>query len=92
MDFLFPQGFKFPDIPTHFALTGEPLFEVGPITYTNAHLTMLIVIVLLSTLSFLATRTLDVQPRGLQNAAEMLVQGLSDFVVRLSHPTLEPVA
>lgn len=86
MDFLFPQGFKFPDIPTHFALTGEPLFEVGPITYTNAHLTMLIVIVLLSTLSFLATRTLDVQPRGLQNAVEMLVQGLSDFVVSIGGP------
>jgi F-type H+-transporting ATPase subunit a len=86
VDFLFPQGFKFPDIPTHFALTGEPLFEIGPVTYTNAHLTMLIVIVLLSTLSFLATRRLDVQPRGLQNAAEMLVQGLSDFVVSIGGP------
>jgi F-type H+-transporting ATPase subunit a len=86
VDFLFPQGFTFPDIPTHFALTGEPLFEIGPVTYTNAHLTMLIVIVLLSTLSFLATRRLDVQPRGLQNAAEMLVQGLSDFVVSIGGP------
>jgi F-type H+-transporting ATPase subunit a len=86
VDFLFPQGFKFPDIPSHFALTGEPLFEVGPISYTNAHLTMLLVIGILATLSMLATRKMDVQPRGLQNAAEMLVQGLSDFVVSIGGP------
>jgi F-type H+-transporting ATPase subunit a len=86
MDLLFPQGFKFPDIPNHFALTGEPIFEIGPITYTNAHFTMLLVILLLSTLSFLATRNMREQPSGLQNAAEMLVQGLSDFVVSIGGP------
>jgi F-type H+-transporting ATPase subunit a len=86
VDFLFPQGFKFPDIPSHFALTGEPLFEIGPVSYTNAHLTMLIVIGILATVSILATRRMEEQPRGLQNAVEMLVQGLSDFVVSIGGP------
>lgn len=86
MDLLFPEGFKFPDIPSHFALTGEPIFEVGPFSYTNAHLTMLLVIALLSTLSFLATRNMRQQPSGLQNVAEMLVQGLGDFVVSIGGP------
>ena len=86
MDFLFPKGFHFPEIPTSFSLTGEPIFTFGPITYTNAHLTMLLVIVLLSTLAFFATRNMKEQPSGLQNVAEMLVQGLGDFVVSIGGP------
>ena len=86
MDFLFPQGFRFPEIPSHFALTGEPLFEIGPVSYTNAHLTMLIVIGVISTFAILATRKMELQPRGLQNAMELLVQGLSDFVVGIGGP------
>ncbi|MDQ6857597.1 MAG: F0F1 ATP synthase subunit A [Chloroflexota bacterium] len=86
MDFLFPKGFKFPDIPTTFSLTGEPIFTVGPVSYTNAHFTMLIVIVLLSMFAFLATRNLREQPSGVQNVAEMLVQGLGDFVVSIGGP------
>jgi F-type H+-transporting ATPase subunit a len=86
VDFLFPKGFKFPDIPTTFSLTGEPIFSVGPISYTNAHFTMLIVIVLLSTFAFLSTRHLKEQPTGVQNVAEMLVQGLGDFVVSIGGP------
>lgn len=86
MDFLFPKGFHFPEIPTSFSLTGEPIFTLGPISYTNAHLTMLLVIVLLSTLAFFATRNMKEQPSGLQNVAEMLVQGLGDFVVSIGGP------
>ena len=83
MDLLFPNGFKFPDIPTTFALTGEPIFTIGPISYTNAHFTMLLVMILLSTLAFVSTRRMRDEPSGLQNAAEMLVQGLGDFVVSI---------
>jgi F-type H+-transporting ATPase subunit a len=86
VDFLFPNGFKFPDIPTTFALTGEPIFTIGPITYTNAHFTMLLVMILLSTLAFVSTRNMRDEPSGLQNAAEMLVQGLGDFVVSIGGP------
>ena len=83
MDLLFPNGFKFPDIPTTFALTGEPIFTIGPVSYTNAHFTMLLVMILLSTLAFVSTRRMRDEPSGLQNAAEMLVQGLGDFVVSI---------
>jgi len=86
MDFLFPKGFKFPDIPSNFSLTGEPIFTIGPISYTNAHFTMLLVMALLSTFAFFATRNLREQPSGLQNVAEMLVQGLGDFVVSIGGP------
>ena len=86
MDFLFPKGFRFPDIPNTFSLTGEPIFTVGPVSYTNAHFTMLLVIVLLSTFAFLATRDLREQPSGVQNVAELLVQGLGDFVVSIGGP------
>ena len=81
MDLLFPKGFRFPDIPNTFALLGEPIFHIGGFSYTNAHLTMLIVITILSSLAFAATRNLQLQPRGLQNFMELLVQGLADFVV-----------
>src|SRR5204862_4661402 len=78
MGFLFPNGFRFPDIPSNFSLTGEPIFTIGPISYTNAHFTMLLVMILLSSFAFFATRNLREQPSGLQNVAEMLVQGLGD--------------
>ncbi len=85
MGFLFPNGFRFPDfhIPS---LTGEPLFAIGPVSYTNAHLTMLLVIALIGSLAFAATRSMREQPRGLQNAVELLVQGFADFVVGIGGP------
>ena len=86
MGFLFPNGFKFPDIPGTFSLTGEPIFTVGPISYTNAHFTMLLVMILLVSFAFMATRNLREQPSGIQNLAEMLVQGLGDFVVSIGGP------
>ncbi len=86
MDFLFPKGFHYPDIPSSFALTGEPLFRLGPVSYTNAHLTMLIVVVLISTVAYLATRRMQDRPAGLQNLVEMLVEGLGDFVVGIGGP------
>ena len=86
MDFLFPKGFHYPDIPSSFALTGEPLFRIGPVSYTNAHLTMLIVVVLISTVAYLATRRMQDRPAGLQNLVEMLVEGLGDFVVGIGGP------
>lgn len=86
MDWLFPHGFKYPPdfhIPT---LTGEPLFRLGGFSYTNSHLTMAIVIVILVTLAWVGTRNMRERPSGLQNGVEMLVQGLSDFVVSIGGP------
>lgn len=83
MDWLFPHGFKYPPdfhIPS---LTGEPLFHVGPLSYTNAHLTMAIVIAILAGLAWFVTRDLRDRPSPLQNLVEILVQGLDDFVVSI---------
>ena len=83
MDWLFPRGFKYPPdfhIPS---LTGEPLFHVGPLSYTNAHLTMAIVIAILAGLAWFVTRDLRDRPSPLQNLVEILVQGLDDFVVSI---------
>ena len=93
----------YPDIPKAFELIGSPLVafgETGPrldvsgisvqldISYTNAHFTMLLVIVLLTGLSFMATRTLRDVPTGLQNFIELLVQGLADFVESIGGPSV----
>ena len=87
MDWLFPHGLKYPPdfhIPS---LTGEPILSVGPVSYTNAHFTMLLVVLLLVGLAVAATRRMDDVPRGLQNAVELLVQGLQDFVVSIGGPS-----
>ncbi len=85
----------YPDIPKAFELTGEPLFTLpgdapqfdlaGIVvkfdwSYTNAHFTMLLVMLVLTGLAFLATRNMRETPSGLQNALELAVQGLADFV------------
>jgi len=80
VDLLFPHGFKYPPdfhIPTP---TGEELFRIGPIGYTNAHLTMALVIILLGSIAIIATRGMRERPGALQNLAEMLVEGLANFV------------
>ena len=86
---------SYPDIPKAFELTGEPLATFGEtgqgfdlagigvkfdISYTNAHFTMLLVVLLLTAIAVLATRRLSDEPSGLQNFVELLVQGLADFV------------
>jgi F-type H+-transporting ATPase subunit a len=85
----------YPDIPKAFELTGEPLWTFGTtgpdgdlagivirfdVSYTNAHFTMLLVTVALLLVAFAATRALGMQPSGIQNAVELVVQGLADFV------------
>jgi F-type H+-transporting ATPase subunit a len=85
VNWLFPNGFSYPSfhIPT---LTGEPLFAIGPFSYTNAHLTMALIVIVLAALAYVATRNMSERPSGLQNAVEMGVQGLSDFVVDIGGP------
>ncbi len=86
MDWLFPRGFTYPPnfhIPS---LTGEPILRIGPVSYTNAHLTMALIVVILAALAWAATRRLAERPTGLQNAVELAVQGLSDFVVSIGGP------
>src|SRR2546422_7555534 len=86
MDWLFPNGFKYPPAFHIPSLTGEPLFHLGPLSYTNAHLTMAIVIAILAGLAWFVTRDLRDRPSRLQNLVEILVQGLDDFVVSIGGP------
>ena len=86
MDWLFPNGFNYPPKFAIPALHGEAIFTIGPFSYSNAHLTMAIIVVILSVLAFVATRNLKERPTGLQNAVELAVQGLSDFVVSIGGP------
>ena len=86
MDLLFPHGLKYPPdfhIPP---LTGTEILRVGPLSYTNSHFTMLLVGAFLVALAWLGTRQKRDVPGGLQNAIEMLVQGLEDFVVSIGGP------
>src|SRR3989475_8252922 len=74
-------------------MTGEPgnVAGIGIVwdwSYTNAHLTMLLVILLLSGVAILATRRLSDRPGGLQNFVELLVQGLADFVESIGGPSV----
>jgi len=86
VDWLFPNGFNYPPKFAIPALHGEAIFTIGPFSYSNAHLTMAIIVVILSVLAFVATRNLKERPTGLQNAVELAVQGLSDFVVSIGGP------
>jgi len=86
VDLLFPHGLKYPPdfhIPP---LTGTEILRVGPLSYTNSHFTMLLVGAFLVALAWLGTRQKRDVPGGLQNAVEMLVQGLEDFVVSIGGP------
>jgi F-type H+-transporting ATPase subunit a len=83
VDFFFPHGLTYPPdfhIPP---LTGTELLRVGPFSYTNSHLTMLLVGGLIVLLAWLGTRRTRDVPSGIQNAVELLVQGLDDFVVSI---------
>ncbi len=70
------------------SLAGEPLIRISgdDISISNTLFTMWIVIALLLVLSFVFTRGLREQPHPAQNAVELLVQGLGDFVEGVGGP------
>lgn len=86
MDFFFPHGFKYPPAFHIPPLTGTEILRIGPFSYTNSHFTMLLVGAVLVLLAWLGTRQKRDVPSGIQNAVEMLVQGLQDFVVSIGGP------
>lgn len=67
---------------------GEPLFLIQgvDISIANTHFTAWIVMLVLIGLGWLATRRLEMRPRGLQNLVEMVVQGLASFVESVGGP------
>jgi F-type H+-transporting ATPase subunit a len=78
---------KWPDIhPPH--TIGTPLFKIAgdDISIANTHFTAWIVMLVLIGLGWLATRRLEMRPRGIQNLVELVVQGLSNFVESVGGP------
>ena len=55
------------------------VFHIGPIQFTNSMLVTWIVAALLILVAQLATRKVQMVPRGLQNFVEWLVEGMYDF-------------
>jgi len=64
----------------HIALPAEELATIGPLVITNTILSSWIATAVLILLFVLATRRMSPVPRGLQNAVEFVVEGLSNFV------------
>ena len=70
----------------HVTLPAHELTSVGPLAITNALLSSWVTTVLLVLLFFLATRRMNLVPRGLQNVMELAVEGLNNFVTGVAGP------
>ncbi len=64
----------------HVSLAAERLFNIGPIPVTNSMLTMFLVMIGLVLFFALATRRMQLVPRGAQNGAEAVVEMLLNLV------------
>lgn len=62
-------------------IKAEVLWQVGFFKITNTLLTAWIVVLFLIGIAYLATRRMEIVPRGLQNAAEAVVEGLLGLAV-----------
>ncbi len=70
-------------LPT-ISVSAEHLFYLGPLNVTNALLTSWIVTILIVLFFYFATRTMRVQPSGLQNLAEYMVEGIYTLTENVS--------
>lgn len=68
------------------SIRAEHLFNLGPLSVTNSLLTAWIVTVLVFLLVFFGTRKMDLQPSGLQNLLEFVVEGLYNMTENVSGP------
>lgn len=66
------------------SLTPEILFYIGALPVTNTMLTAWLVIVVLTAVSYLATRKLARNPGKLQNFVEMIIDSLLDFFTNIA--------
>jgi F-type H+-transporting ATPase subunit a len=73
-----PSIFKVPR--PHVALPAEPVAHIGSFSITNTLLASWFTILVLTGLSYLATRKMKLIPGGGQGMAEVVVEGLLNFV------------
>ena len=62
---------------------GQALFHIADFGVTSTMVTMVGVTVLLTTLSYFATRKLQERPKGLQNAMEAVIDALRNFFAQV---------
>lgn len=62
------------------SIAAEEIIHFGPVAVTNSMLASFVVLVLLSILSFLATRKMQEKPKGLQNFFETIIEMLLKLV------------
>ena len=69
----------------HISISAETILNLGPLAVTNSMVATGIVLIVLSFVSFIATRKLKEVPSGLQNMLEAVVEGLyklTDGIIR----------
>lgn len=77
------RGLLFSGDP-HVEVAAEKLFSIGGFTVTNALLTALIVDVILVVIALLATRNMQLVPRGVQNVMEVILEALYNLFKNIS--------
>lgn len=70
----------------HVPLAAEKVFSIGPIPITNSIIFTWLVTVVLIAFAYFATRKIQRVPQGLQNIAEIMVDGLSSLVSSIAPP------
>mgnify|MGYP005842357681 CR=1 FL=1 len=68
----------------HVEVAAEKLFSIGGFHVTNALSTAIIVDILLVVLAWLATRNMQMVPRGLQNVLEIILEALYNLLKNIS--------
>lgn len=64
----------------HISLAAEPIFHLGPISFTNSMLvTWLVTIALLLFAKKVSSKKIKIVPKGIQNLADMILEGLLSF-------------
>lgn len=64
----------------HIPLAAEKVFSIGPFPVTNSMIFTWIVTIVLLGFAYLATRKIEKVPKGFQNLAEIMVEGLLNLV------------
>ncbi|HMQ33911.1 MAG TPA: F0F1 ATP synthase subunit A [Chloroflexaceae bacterium] len=68
----------------HVEVAPEVLFSIGGFNVTNSLFTALLVDIILVTIAFLATRNMQLVPRGLQNVMEAILEALYGVLKNIS--------
>lgn len=69
----------------HIEVSAEPLWHIGSFTINNSLIMTWIVMIVLVTFAFFAGRKIQKYPTGLQNFAEMVIEGLHSNIESLAH-------